>query len=287
MKDANIAAPGPVVDRRVQELRDHLSRHPVYDDLRTVEDLRFFMERHVIAVWDFMSLLKSLQMDLTDISWPWRPPAERQAARLINEIVLGEESDEIAPGIFSSHFEWYLEAMDEVGADRGPIDRLLSALGGGVHWSKALQSSGLPEEAVEFAVTTLRLAAGPIHVRAAAFFYGREDLIPHMFVELVRRLRADGHPCETLNAYLDRHIEVDGGEHGPMALKLLDRLVGSNPTRIAEAREAALIALRSRHRLWTSIHEGVTDDTSDLSPHAQPRRLERVGSKPPESRNET
>mgnify|MGYP006287972805 FL=1 len=216
------------------------------------------MERHVICVWDFMSLLKSLQVSLTSVTSPWSPPRDPQAARLVNEIVLGEESDEIEPGVFRSHFEWYLEAMEEVGADRRPMDRLIGALTGGEHWSVALASSGLSREAREFAVSTLRLAAGPVHVQASAFFHGREALIPEMFVELVGALRAEGHPCRTLDAYLERHIEVDGGEHGPMAERLLDRLIGDDPERAMEAQEAALVALRARHRLWSRIAEGLS-----------------------------
>ena len=242
---------------QIDVLRAKLADHAVYTSLKTIEDLRFFMERHVVCVWDFMSLLKSLQASLTCVSWPWTPPAHSDAARLVNEIVLGEESDEVAPGVHKSHFDWYLEAMEEVGADRRPMDRLIGALRSGTHWTTALEECGLPREAREFALTTLRLASGPVHVRASAFFHGREALIPVMFIELVRELKSDGHPCGTLNAYLDRHIEVDDGEHGPLAAQLLETVIGGDPTRAAEARESALMALRARFRLWTAIENGV------------------------------
>lgn len=247
-----------LVPTRIADLRNELGDHPVYHSLRSLDDLRFFMERHVICVWDFMSLLKSLQGGLTTVTWPWTPPTNPDAARLVNEIVLGEESDEIRPGVFRSHFEWYLEAMDEVGADRRPIDRLVSGLMQGEHWARALDQSGLPKEARDFAISTLRLAAGPLHVRASAFFHGRENLIPDMFVTLVQRLKAEGHPCTTLNAYLERHIEVDGGEHGPMAERLLGGLVGSDARLEREVEEAAIVALRARSRLWNAVAEQIT-----------------------------
>jgi hypothetical protein len=215
------------------------------------------MEHHVVCVWDFMCLLKSLQSGLTNTDWPWTPPERQDAARLVNEIVLGEESDEIAPGVFRSHFEWYLEAMDEVGADRGPIDRLIRGLRRGTPWQKVLDESGLPLAARGFVETTLRFAAGPLHVRAAAFFHGREALIPMMFVTLVQRLRGDGQPCETLNAYLERHVEVDGGEHGPMAERLLESLVAGDRGLAAEAEQAALTSLRARYRLWSAVQRQI------------------------------
>ncbi len=258
----------------IENLRISLGQHPLYAALTTVEDLQFFMQRHVVCVWDFMSLLKGLQSELTTVTWPWTPPLNREAARLINEVVLGEETDEIAPGLYASHFEWYLDAMSEIGADRRPIERLIQEIRAGSHWTVALREAGLPREAREFATTTLRFASGPVHVRASAFFHGREALIPSMFITLVKGLRAQGLPCRTLDAYLERHIEVDGGEHGPMASRLLDLLIGGHPTKAAEAEQAALGSLRARHRLWDetlgALRPELTAETDDAPAAPRP-----------------
>ncbi len=96
---------------------DAVERHPLYRELSSLERLRRFQQYHVFAVWDFMCLLKALQQQLTCPTVPWLPVGDPEVRRLINEIVLGEESDELPGGRVLSHFELYLEAMRESGAD--------------------------------------------------------------------------------------------------------------------------------------------------------------------------
>ena len=79
---------------QLHEKKTELANHPIFAEINSLPVLRRFMETHVYAVWDFMSLTKRLQRELTCIQLPWLPPPDPQAARLINEIVLGEESDD-------------------------------------------------------------------------------------------------------------------------------------------------------------------------------------------------
>ncbi len=135
-----------IQDAAIDELRSRLAQHLLYAELDDLRQLRLFMEHHVFAVWDFMSLLKSLQRDLTCTTTPWTPRPDPESAHLINEIVLGEESDARSEGRgYASHFELYLEAMKEVGADRGPILRSLDHLASGLSVEKGLAEAGHPE----------------------------------------------------------------------------------------------------------------------------------------------
>lgn len=236
--------------KEIEAIKARLARHPLYTEVDSLEGLQVFMERHVGCVLDFMSILKSLQRDLTCVQLPWHRPSDPESARLINEIVVGEESDEVTPGVHKSHYQWYLEAMEEVGADISAVLRLEEGFVAGLEPQRAIARAGLPPESGQFVRRTFELLERGLHVRAAVFFHGREDVIPQMFLPLAEALEAEGHPCGTLVAYLRRHIEVDGGEHGPAAEKLLERLFAGDPHREMEALEASRASLLAREELW-------------------------------------
>jgi len=235
-----------------------LAAHPLYATIDSLPRLRSFVEHHVACVWDFMSLLKSLQRDLAGASVPWQPPADPEAARLINEIVLDEESDVLPyrQG-HASHFVWYTEAMDELGAQVGPVRAFLAQMASGQPPLTAMRAAGMPEAAREFVATTLSFLDAPLPVRAAVFLHGREEVIPRMFLPLVHTLRSQGLPCTRFLAYLERHIEVDGGAHGDHAAALLDRLCRSAPDLRHRCESAARAALKARLRLWDAIVEEI------------------------------
>jgi hypothetical protein len=247
------------LEEKLKPLYAQLGSHPLYASFRTIEDLRVFMEAHVFAVWDFMSLLKALQRGLTCVDVPWVPSAMPESCRLVNEIVLGEESDTYQ-GQHLSHFALYRMAMEKCGASTVAIDRLVFALRDGADLHEAVRGSRAPEEAKLFVRDTFHiLSESKLHVIAAAFTFGREDLIPEMFKGFVRDLNRDlAGDLDTFLWYLERHIEVDGEEHGPMALQMIAELCGDDDSKWAEAEEAAVFALQSRIHLWDGIAAHIT-----------------------------
>lgn len=248
-----------LISARIAPLRARLAAHPLYSRIEKPEHLRTFMESHVFAVWDFMSLLKALQAKLTSVSLPWQPTQWPESRRFINEIVLGEESD-IYQGRAISHFELYLEAMRESGADTSSIESLLSDVAGrrDSHFQGTdLHLIGAPAAAIEFVSATFAMiATGKVHAIAAAFTFGREDVIPDMFRSFVRDLNAEMEgQFSKFVWYLERHIEVDGEDHGPLSLKMVADLCGENQKLWEEAAEAAESALAARITLWDGILE--------------------------------
>jgi Protein of unknown function (DUF3050) len=232
--------------------RRRLTGHPVYAAIDSADALRVFMEHHVFAVWDFMSLVKVLQRRLTCLDAPWTPRGDRASRRFINEIVLGEESDEDGRGGFTSHFELYLDAMSQAGASTDRIDAFLHHLQRGEGIDAALDRSDAPRAARAFVRSTFRvISSGSLPAVTAAFTLGREDVIPEMFRSLVLRLDTEA-PGQfgRLREYLDRHVDVDEHRHGPMARRLLVQVCGHDAERWSEAEAAALHALEARVALW-------------------------------------
>jgi hypothetical protein len=244
----------PGIDRileAISPVRAAVTEHRLYRRIDSRQAMVTFMEHHVFAVWDFMSLLKSLQRDLTCVEVPWVPRGPATSRRLINDIVLVEESDELGNG-FTSHFELYRTGMAEAGADTTAIDTFLGLLSTGANVPAALRAGGVPGPAAEFALNTFELIAGsPVHCRAAAFAFGREDLIPEMFDQVIRQDGDNAHAA--FRDYLARHIEVDAEEHPPMAMQMVADLCGDDEGRWAECAGAAVRTLRARARLWDGI----------------------------------
>lgn len=247
----------------IEPVRERLLAHPIYSEVTSLDRFRSFMKHHVFAVWDFFSLVKRLQLEVTSVQVPWMPPADGAAARLVNDIVLSEESDEDGRGGYESHFQLYLEAMDEIGADRRPIDRYLDRVRGGVDPLAALGGPEIPGGVAEFVGHTLSTALkGETHEVAASLCFGREHLIPDIFPGLLEELERTDDPPERLGFYLRRHILLDAHEHAPLALRLVHNLCGEDSVKLAEAAATAREALTARIALW----DGIVADIRALEP---------------------
>lgn len=247
-----LTAPQTKLNSLLENYLPQLAAHPLYPQLQSLEDIQVFMRSHVFAVWDFMTLLKALQQQLTCVSLPWRPVGDGQTRRLINEIVSEEESDLGPDGQYYSHFELYCRAMRACGADTSAIEELLTHLNN-KSLPEILNTMALPPGAETFVQTTWSIvSSGSLPALAAAFTLGREAVIPGMFTEIVKQLHAQYEGLGELVYYLERHIELDGDHHGPLAWRMLESVCQS-PADWQAAEKAGREALEARIKLWDAI----------------------------------
>lgn len=242
-----------------ENLKDHRSQligHELYKTIESPQDLQIFMKHHVFAVWDFMSLLKSLQTQLTCTTSPWTPVGDPKHRYLINEIVLAEETDLNEEGERQSHYEMYLDAMQKAGASIAQIQDFVAKIQHGTDVFLIIATSELPESVKEFLIFTFNtIKRGKAHEIAACFTFGREELIPDMFTSIISEIQQN-FPKEDLSLfkyYFDRHIELDEDEHGPMALELISALCGNDRQKWEEVEVCSREALEKRLTLWNGI----------------------------------
>jgi len=248
------------VNQLITPERQALLEHPLYQKITTVAHLQKFMEGHVYAVWDFMSLLKALQQKLTCTTTPWFASPYPQTRYLINEIVLAEESDLAMDGQRLSHFEMYVDAMRDAQADVQIIDAFLAQLQEGKSIEQAIAALAVDQDIKDFLTFTFDIIAqGKPHEIAAAFTFGREDLIPEMFTAILKgfQLNFPETDLSKLIYYFERHIELDGDEHGPMAMQMITELCGSDEQKWQEVIRVSREALIKRYGLWNAIERAI------------------------------
>jgi hypothetical protein len=247
------------IQEAIEPLREQIINHKVYEQIKSIDDLGVFMNYHIYAVWDFMSLLKALQNNLTCTIVPWSPVGSANTRYLINEIVTGEESDVDSHGVRKSHYEMYLNAMKQCGNDGSSFLSFISALKDTGSFHVAFNKADVPAAAREFVDYTFDIInTNEPHLQAAVFTFGREDLIPNMFLSIVNDLdKKFPNQVSEFKYYLDRHIEVDGGHHSQLALEMTAELCGTDEQKWAEIEEASITALQMRTRLWDGIYDEI------------------------------
>ena len=260
------------IHKEIAPYTKQLENHALYKSIIDQESLKVFMEHHVYSVWDFMSLVKYLQNQFAPSAYPWTPPKNKKLSRFMNEIVLGEESDSDNKESHASHFELYCMAMNEVKAN-SDLARSFVANVSKNGLESSMKDSSIPIAAKKFMQTTFSfINSGKPHVVAAAFAFGRETIIPIMFQELLNKMNIKKEQAQSFHYYLERHIEVDGDEHGPIALEIISTLCGDNPVNWKEALEASKIAIQARIAFWDevlfSIEQNKTLKLSTISPRA-------------------
>ena len=241
-----------------QEQREILQNHDIYKNIVSINHLHIFMENHIFAVWDFMSILKCLQNQLTCTKIPWIPSGQGTPARLVNEIVVEEETDINYYGEYMSHFEMYSHAMIQAGANTDQINKFLSEVSNS-SIPNALNNKNIPEPAKEFVAKTFNILDGaPPHVVAAMFTFGREEVIPDMFRSIIKKLdNSLKGKLKLFIYYIDRHINIDESEHTPAALRMVKELCNNDNDKWDQVDQTAKVALDARIKLWDDILKNI------------------------------
>lgn len=247
------------IKKTIEPLRQEIINHKVYSVIEDIDDLKIFMQYHVYAVWDFMSLLKTLQNNLTCTSVPWFPQGSADTRYLINEIVVGEESDIDLEGIRKSHFELYLDAMNQCGAGTGQIESFLATLKNTHDLKEAFAAAETPKEASDFVDFTFKIiGSNKDYLQSAIFTFGREDLIPGMFISIVNDIHKNfPDSISIFKYYLERHIEVDGDHHSHLALQMTTNLCAENNQFWKEAEHTTIESLKRRMELWNGAYRQI------------------------------
>lgn len=250
-----------ILEAFIKEEKDYLNNHPLYSKINNLDHLRLFTEGHVYAVWDFMSLLKALQIELTCVSIPWFASEFPNTRYLINEIVLAEESDLYIDGSRLSHFEMYLDAMQSMGSNTTYIVDFLIDIKTSKNINLSIENLETDNRIKEFLKFTFNIIeTKEPHKIAAAFTFGREDLIPDMFTSILKEIKTN-FPESDLDKfiyYFQRHIELDGDEHGPLAFKMIEELAQDDNQKWLDIQSVSKLALQKRIELWDAIYDSIS-----------------------------
>lgn len=256
------------INASLKPLTSQLINHSLYKKINTPRQLQIFMEHHVFAVWDFMSLLTALQEIFTKTTNPWLPVGNPETRYLINELVLAEETDINIHGKRQSHFEMYLDAMNTAGANKSKIEEFLGQVNHGTDIFLIIATSELPVSVKQFLKHTFEIVySREPHKIVSAFTFGREGLIPSMFSSIIEKVQKN-FPQEDLSLfkyYFNRHIELDEDEHGPMAFKMVEDLCRNNQRKWDEVKQTAEKSLESRLKFWNGIETEILEKTQSVS----------------------
>tara|TARA_B100000674_G_C37892488_1_gene939672 strand:+ start:559 stop:1395 length:837 start_codon:yes stop_codon:yes gene_type:complete len=251
-------------DREVRRLMKQVHEHPIFSALTDERSLSLFMSHHVYAVWDFMSLVKSVQAHVAPCTIPWIPGTDNSVVKAINEIVLSEESDVNMNGTGScSHYELYLESMKEIGV---PITDI-------VEFVENVRCKGLSEvisynpnhPAYKFVGETFKtiIEKDPLII-SCWFAYGREKIIPGMFTSALSKLGMSRQQAPHFYYYLERHTELDGDEHSHFAQQLVDHFCKQDESKIKIAQSACKEAIKVRIQFWDGVLEAIKSSKLDI-----------------------
>jgi hypothetical protein len=233
-----------------------IAQHQVFQSIDSIEKLCQFSEIHVFAVWDFMCLLKELQRKLTRSSLFWLPPENHLGCHLVNTLIAEEESDQLGDNYYTSHFELYLSAMQQCGANTDAISTFIHDIRQDLRLDTLLAQPYIPYAAKRFVADTFTVIAREAHAVAASFAFARENITGGMFSAILQHIvpTEKKYLIDQFVHYFQRHIDLDDGKHSEQSKILVANLCGSDEKKWQEAKDTALFSLNSRLQLLDGIH---------------------------------
>jgi len=102
--------------------------------------------------------------------------------------------------------------------------------------------------------------SGKDYLQSAIFTFGREDLIPGMFISLINEIHKNfPDDISIFKYYIERHVEVDGDHHSHLAIQMTANLCQDNEQYWKEAEAAVINSLETRIELWNGVYRQLTE----------------------------
>ena len=146
--------------------------------------------------------------------------------------------------------------MSQLSANTNEINDFIELIASGNSVQYSLSEINIDSKVADFVKYSFSIIeTNKPHLIASAFTFGREDIIPDMFIGILKNSDSKNKLYNKLTYYLERHIELDGDEHGPLALEMISELCENDDQKWHEVLLVAKESLKKRISLWDAIND--------------------------------
>ncbi len=243
------------VENEISELRNQLQNHKLYNSLKSIDDIKVFMEYHVFAIWSFALLLNNLQINMTEVRTSSISLEKSTDSVLINETVLEEEIETNKVSQTQSHFEIYFDAMRQADARTNEINNFIKLIQFNNSVNYSLNKTNIDKRVADFVKFSFSVTkTNKPHLIASALIFGQEEVIPGMFIEILRNVDSENKFYNKLKYYLQGHIDLDIDKQRPLSIKIVSEICNNNQQKWDETITIAKQSLEKRIALWDAIN---------------------------------